>query len=374
MIALNLVTGSTIWSFSPNIISSLTDGFLSTSTSLQFTAHLLKIRLHSRASHPVELGLVISLESKTSEGNRDSLLLTYQFHGLNGDSLLNSPTPSPGWGRAADHVLRGVGHVQSIQLIDTHIAAKEHQNKHTQMSYNHHGMQHYLFLHTNPGGSTVSLFPPLSTPHVYISSSTNKLYTHQINKGEDQVVQGLTSFEINFQTWNTVSDQSETPFYFYSLQQTGSVIFQDGDGNEAEVGERIISVTYPQSHEPIHQMAKVLGDDSLLLKYLNPHLCVIVTERRKEWTEKDSSVHEATSEENSSTPTSEVDSTLISVDELYVTVVDTVSAQTVYRGTILHGVQPVTVSVIEHTIAVSYWNNKAQRFELSSIHLFEVVI
>jgi hypothetical protein len=60
------------------------------------------------------------------------------------------------------------------------------------------------------------------------------------------------------------------------------------------------------------------------------------------------------------------------MDEMYVTVVDVVSAQIIYRGSLLHASQPVTVSLLENTIAVSYWNTHAQRFELSSIHLYEV--
>jgi len=42
--------------------------------------------------------------------------------------------------------------------------------------------------------------------------------------------------------------------------------------------EKIVGVTYPQRNEVIHSPATILGDDSLLLKYLNPHLCVVVTE------------------------------------------------------------------------------------------------
>lgn len=61
------------------------------------------------------------------------------------------------------------------------------------------------------------------------------------------------------------------------------------------------------------------------------------------------------------------------MDEMYITVVDVVSAQIIYRGSILHASQPVTVSLLENTIAVSYWNTHAQRFELSSIHLYEVL-
>ena len=42
--------------------------------------------------------------------------------------------------------------------------------------------------------------------------------------------------------------------------------------------ERIVSITFPETNEVIQSPASILGDDSLLLKYLNPHICVVVTE------------------------------------------------------------------------------------------------
>jgi len=41
--------------------------------------------------------------------------------------------------------------------------------------------------------------------------------------------------------------------------------------------EKIVNVVYPQRGEVIQSPASILGDDSLLLKYLNPHLAVVVT-------------------------------------------------------------------------------------------------
>jgi len=42
--------------------------------------------------------------------------------------------------------------------------------------------------------------------------------------------------------------------------------------------EKIINVAYPQRNEVVQSPTTIMGDDSLLLKYLNPHLCVVVTE------------------------------------------------------------------------------------------------
>jgi len=66
------------------------------------------------------------------------------------------------------------------------------------------------------------------------------------------------------------------------------------------------------------------GDDSLLLKYLNPHMTIFITEKQKEQlTEDDEDVTLASS-------TTQTDGGLDnddSIDEIYVTIVDTVSAQ-----------------------------------------------
>ena len=45
------------------------------------------------------------------------------------------------------------------------------------------------------------------------------------------------------------------------------------DSNE----ERILSVHYPRAGDKVNKRSHVLGDDSVLLKYLNPHMAVLVT-------------------------------------------------------------------------------------------------
>jgi hypothetical protein len=68
------------------------------------------------------------------------------------------------------------------------------------------------------------------------------------------------------------------------------------------------------------------------------------------------------------------------VDELFVNVIDTVSAQVVHRYSILHastrlsGRSSVQVSWIENNLLVAYWSSQAQRQELSSVSLFEGMI
>jgi hypothetical protein len=180
-----------------------------------FTANLLKIRLHSRADHPVELALVVSVERRptSAEAQPQSALFTYQFHGLTGTSTQPSAqqqtcheqntcpdvvTPNQ-WTRlrSPDRVTLGAGHVLSIQLVDTHLSEKLHATsgtkQHSEQSYYQHNMLHYLLIHSHPISPRVSLFPPISTPHVYFSHGSS-LYTHTIHRGQER--EGLSSFTV----------------------------------------------------------------------------------------------------------------------------------------------------------------------------------
>ena len=44
----------------------------------------------------------------------------------------------------------------------------------------------------------------------------------------------------------------------------------------------------------------------------------------------------------------------------------------IHKFSIVHGVGPVTVAVIENAIYTSYWNGVSQRSELSVVSLYEV--
>jgi hypothetical protein len=46
------------------------------------------------------------------------------------------------------------------------------------------------------------------------------------------------------------------------------------------------------------------------------------------------------------------------INELYVTIVDTISGQVIYRYSIVHGESPVNAIAIENNIIVTYWNGK----------------
>jgi hypothetical protein len=116
------------------------------------------------------------------------------------------------------------------------------------------------------------------------STSPSPFYMHSI----DRSAGALTSVKIVSSQSGSVADTdpacaagdgngeckaastgSETPIF--SSLVLGETLFNP-------TKERIVNVAYPNPEEVVQRPVTILGDDSLLLKYLNPHLAVIVTE------------------------------------------------------------------------------------------------
>ena len=87
---------------------------------------------------------------------------------------------------------------------------------------------------------------------------TNGLFTHTINRKNGS----LKTYRLRMSTNDTRRE--------IIAQQVGGSTFIPEQ-------EAIVSVTYPRRNEIVQSPARILGDDSLLLSYLNPHLSVVVT-------------------------------------------------------------------------------------------------
>jgi len=180
--------------------------------------------------------------------------------------------------------------------------------------------------------------------------------------------------------------------------------------------EKIVGVTYPQRNEVIHSPATILGDDSLLLKYLNPHLCVVVTEatstflNQLEYAEKTKnstlSLYKslskrglgATREVKSikkpigannrdhyllSDPylSSSVTSQTGAIPSLFINLVDTVSGQILHRVSHIHtshgkklSTPHVPVIISENWVIYAFKNTRNRRTELGVFTLHEGMI
>ena len=168
--------------------------------------------------------------------------------------------------------------------------------------------------------------------------------------------------------------------------------------------ERIINVAYPQRNEVVQSPSTILGDDALLLKYLNPHICVIVTEATDNLInhlakEEDGIFHNVLSVAKSgsgndqnqkkkpvgvTTPGEDSPSTATKTPSptLFINVVDTVSGQILHRASHAHiapesklsGDANVPVVISENWIVYAFPNARSRRTELGVITLHEGMI
>jgi len=123
--------------------------------------------------------------------------------------------------------------------------------------------------------------------------------------------------------------------------------------------ERVVALATAIPSDKIHSRFTTLGDDSLLLKYDNPHTLLVASV---------SPSHAADSYHGAQ------DDREASDIRLHLTLVDTVSAKIIYRGSLESASAPVHAVLIENSIVATYWNSKAKRCELSSVALYEGVI
>jgi hypothetical protein len=108
--------------------------------------------------------------------------------------------------------------------------------------------------------------------------------------------------------------------------------------------ESIVAVSTPPADEAINSPAESLGDDSVLVKYLNPHLVVVA-----------SMTDGANGDEN----------------QLTIHILDSISGRLLHRCSHDHAALPVEVDVSENWITYSYWNPKANRAEMSVLVMYE---
>lgn len=140
----------------------------------------------------------------------------------------------------------------------------------------------------------------------------------------------------------------------HDVEMVASSIFSSSSS-----AETVAAVAYQHPHDVVNNRAATLGDDSLLMKYLNPSTSLVVTE------------HTVPLGGNTTATTTTTTGT---ASQLEVHFLDTVSAKLLYRSSILNGASPVQAVVIENHLMISYWNSAMKRSELSSVALFEGMI
>ncbi|KAL7444935.1 hypothetical protein ACHAXH_008253 [Discostella pseudostelligera] len=192
----------------------------------------------------------------------------------------------------------------------------------------------------------------------------------------------------------------------FELITVGTTIFDPSQ-------EQIVNVAYPRRGEVIQSPSTVLGDDALLLKYLNPHIMVVVTEATKAFLSSVAPVVEGGDEtgdgfynvlaggQDSSTTFGQkrkplgatkpgVDTTSpppkspIATPSLFISLVDSVSGQILHRVSHAHaldsdiedGVTTTRVPVVisENWIVYTFFNQRTRRTDVGVITLHEGMI
>lgn len=149
-------------------------------------------------------------------------------------------------------------------------------------------------------------------------------------------------------------------------------------GSVSFPGETVVATAYPSRDDIAHMPCSVLGDESLLLKYINPHIAVVMTAGTANAV--DPLVKSSRKKDGKRKPTGAGDSTVDSGDEnvpnLFVNVVDTVSGRVLHRVSHANALLSPKPSIVisENWVYYTFANERTRRSELGVLSLYEGMI
>ena len=211
---------------------------------------------------------------------------------------------------------------------------------------------------------------------VDFAKSGEGVFTHSVKS------RGLDSFMVDV-------DREVSPGVFPTIN-VGAVAFDES--------EKIVSTHYPE-REKIESPATILGDDSLLLKYLNPNMIVVITETKGEdlhLIEEEGSdsfyrLKNSVSGGGGKTPLGATEEPSIESTQytpsssnpvsslLFVNLIDSISGSLLHRIALADAVNPapklsLPVVISENWIIYAYYNTKTKRQEISALTLYEGMV
>ncbi|CAM9180241.1 unnamed protein product [Phaeothamnion confervicola] len=137
----------------------------------------------------------------------------------------------------------------------------------------------------------------------------------------------------------------------------------------------VAAVAYPNRRDVIQSPAHVLGDESLLLKYLNPHLVAVVLLGPPIAPVTAGTTVAAAAAAAAAAGGGGIGAAAAAEgSELTLLLLDTVSARVLQRISHQGAAGPVHAAVLENRVVYTYWNARARRTEVGSVSLFEGVI
>jgi hypothetical protein len=119
--------------------------------------------------------------------------------------------------------------------------------------------------------------------------------------------------------------------------------------------EKIVDVAFPVSEDLVYSRVSILGDDNILVKYLNPNMMVVCTAAN--FVESISS-----------------DGTNAMTPQVYLNLIDVVSGNVLQRVVVDSASVPVRAHLMENFVLLSYWNPVSKRAEILTIGLYDGVI
>lgn len=196
-----------------------------------------------------------------------------------------------------------------------------------------------------------------------VKMNENSFYAHIFNKGRS-----------NMETYQIIESTQGSSF---TTRLVGQTTFP---------GEKIVNVAYPRRDEVINSPCDILGDDSLLLKYLNPHMVAVVTISES----PDSptgplarAINPMKGVTGKTKPKGVAavldlsdDTSSKSSPNFFVNLVDTVSGRILYRESHANAVSSASNPILinENWVIYSFFNEVTKRSELGVLSMHEGMI
>jgi hypothetical protein len=186
-----------------------------------------------------------------------------------------------------------------------------------------------------------------------IKSTQNGLYSHVVDKENSKV----TAMRIS------VGDAG------LKSSTMGTAVF---------AGEEILSAAYPSREEVVQSPCHVLGDDSLLLKYFNPHIAVFITmttssSKENEFSKALKAAKKVSGKRKPAGVSVDAADDAASEAEpnLFINLVDTASGLILHRVSHAHVTMspPPTAIISENWIFYTFMNGKTRRAEVGVLSL-----
>ncbi|KAJ8320425.1 hypothetical protein KUTeg_002012 [Tegillarca granosa] len=211
--------------------------------------------------------------------------------------------------------------------------------------------------------------PIKGMPPTGIKLNYNVLQVSMLGKMDENFLKGIILLDENFKMYTfpesfrkVIEEDTSSIFMFVADISTGIITgFKTESKNKELVSNKVWTVNLQKKQqtitgiygkravEHVHSQGRVLGDRSVLYKYLNPNLIVVVTEG-----------------EDTTSSSQKGPGNFISIY-----LIDSVTGHMVFHCSHKRSKGPVNVIHSENWVVYNYFNQKSRRYEIAVLELFE---